>query len=184
MSALNIIRGLSNAAYMVIFLFVLITLTFLFYLLYGQENKKQHFLEYQKICVNDICLGDKIEKLYVKLGSPDSIVEYKNPIIVEDSSMFFYYLNSYFEVVDNKIQTFSIQDSSIRGTYPKIQIGEHIVNFLKKYPQLIFDSYIPTDEEYYVFSTTVDDKITFYSGEYRIVVKNDTITKFYYWIPY
>lgn len=183
MSTLKITKGHSNAAYMVVFLLVLIIVTFLFYLLYGQENKKQHILEYHKICVSDICLGGKIEELYLKLGSPDSIFEYNNPIIVEDSSMFFYYMNSYFEVIDNKIQTFSIQDSSIRGTYPKIQIGENIVDFLKKHPQFIFDSYIPTDEEYYVYSTTVDDKITFYSGEYRIVVKNDTITKFYYWIP-
>ncbi len=182
MSAFNIIRNRSNAAYLLVFLLVFLILTFSFFLLFGQEKKL--VLEYQNICVSGICLGDKSEKLYLKLGSPDSIIEYNNPIIIKDSSKFFYYLNSCFEVVDNKIQTFSIQDSSIRGTYPKIQIGEHIVDFLEKYPQLVFNSYVPTDEEYYIYSTIVDDMKTFYSGEYRIVVKNDTITKFYYWIPY
>jgi hypothetical protein len=150
----------------------------------GQESNKHHPIKYDKICISNIKLGDEVSMVWKYLGEPDSIVKFNSEVIPSDSSRYLYYSNSFVEVSDNKIISFSIKDSKLIGQHPEIQVGDNINDFLKKHSDLIYKDYIPSGVDYRVYSFKVEDENGLSNDELRILVLDNNIFEIYFWIPY
>jgi hypothetical protein len=75
---------------------------------YSQKNKED-FINFDRICISGIHLGDKAMVIYKLNGKPDSVISNYSKVIPSDSSRYIYYSKSYFEVFIMRFKLFHVK---------------------------------------------------------------------------
>ena len=141
------------------------------------SNSRVEKIEYDEIIFSWLQHGMDSTEIFKIIGKPDSLKLLVD--VVGDSSILLCYKNMEATLLNKKLYFFQNSSQKYKNDYPEIKIGDNINDFLKKYSNLKINNYNPSGVQYQIYSINLDK----YESELRIVVKDNTIKKFYSWIP-
>ncbi len=143
------------------------------------QKDRLNAIDRNDVVVSSYNLGDSISKDEI-----DSLKINFDPIIDQDTLFYYYFGNSYFEVLNDKIIGFKLLDNNLKIEFSKLKIGDSTEALKKEYPQSFSSKYKPSEDPSEIVRISVANGGQLTDSFIHFEFVNGIITSIYYWEDY